>query len=250
MTAAMPAASIMRLSHAGPVPTRPEIEILTAALPLAGARVLELGCGRADQTRRIAQTFPDCQVLALEVDEIQHALNLRIADLPNVRFGLAGAQDIPAEDDSFDIVLMFKSLHHVPGELLAPALREIRRVLRPGGLLYVSEPVFAGAFNEIIRLFHDEERVRAAAFAALRDAVEAGEFEAVDEIFFNAPTRFRDFAEFERLIIGATHSRHQLTDAVHAEVRARFARHETPDGAHFETPMRVDLLRKPRAAAG
>lgn len=241
----MSAAVAMQLSQSAPAPTRPEIEILAALLPLDGAQVLELGCGRAEQTRRIAAAYPDCRVLALEVDALQHALNLRVTDLPNVEFGLAGAQDIPAADDSFDIALMFKSLHHVPGELLAPALREIRRVLRPGGLLYVSEPVFAGAFNEIIRLFHDEERVRAAAFAALRGAVLAGEFELVEEVFFNAPTRFRDFAEFERLIIGATHTRHQLTATVHAEVRARFARHETPDGARFETPMRVDLLRKP-----
>jgi ubiquinone/menaquinone biosynthesis C-methylase UbiE len=244
----MSASVAMKLAATGAVPTRPEQQLLAELLPLAGAEILELGCGRAEHTRRIAQRHPDCRVLALEVDDTQHALNLQAADLPNVVFELAGAQEIPAEDARFDIALMFKSLHHVPRALMAPALREIRRVLRPGGLLYVSEPVFAGALNEIIRLFHDEQQVRAAAFSALRNAVAAGEYELVDEIFLNQPVRFRDFAEFERLIIGATHTRHHLTEAVHAEVRARFATHQTARGARFETPMRVDLLRRPLTA--
>ncbi len=50
------------------------------------------------------------------------------------------------------------------------ALAEIARVLVPGGWLYVSEPVFAGPFNELMRLFHDEQAVRAAALAALARA--------------------------------------------------------------------------------
>jgi SAM-dependent methyltransferase len=77
--------------------------------------------------------------------------------------GYSGAQAIPFQDGSFDLALMLKSLHHVPLDLLDQALAEVHRVLRPQGLLYVSEPVFAGALNEVMRLFHDEELVRAAA---------------------------------------------------------------------------------------
>jgi hypothetical protein len=42
------------------------------------------------------------------------------------------------------------------------------------------------------------------------------------------------------------HTEHRLSAAVYDEVQARFAAHLTPAGAHFEAPMRVDLLRKPR----
>ena len=126
-----------------------ERDVYCELLPLSRARVAELGCCRAELTRAIAEEFPTA-----------------ITDLPNVRFVAGGAEALPLDDDSVDVVLMFKSLHHVPNHLLDSALEELRRVLVPGGLAYISEPVFAGEYNEIMRIFHDEERVRAAAFSA------------------------------------------------------------------------------------
>jgi hypothetical protein len=48
------------------------------------------------------------------------------------------------------------------------SMREISRVLKPGGTVYISEPVFAGDFNEILRLFHGEQKVREAAFNTVK----------------------------------------------------------------------------------
>ena len=243
----MPPATAMRIAAETEVPTCLERDIYESKLPLDGARILELGCGRAEHTRKIATAGSRRQVLALEVDEIQHARNCEITDLPNVTFALGGAQAIPAADASVDVVLMFKSLHHVPVELMAASLREIARVLRPGGHAYISEPIFAGRYNEVLRLFHDESRVRAAAFDAVRDAVAAGVLELEEEIFFNAPVSFPDFAAFERLVINVTHTQHRLAPELHARVKAEFERSLTPTGVRFEAPMRIDLLRKPAA---
>ena len=157
----------------------------------------------------------------------------------------AGAQAIPAADASTDLVFMFKSLHHVPGELLAQSFAEITRVLKPGGLAYISEPIFAGEFNEILRLFHDEQQVREAAFAATCAAVDSGQLELVEEIFFDTPVHFADFADFEAQVIGVTHTQHHLSDQVHAEVKRRFTNNAGENGAEFLAPIRVDLLRKP-----
>ena len=121
---------------------------------------------------------------------------------------------------------------------------EIRRVLKPGGLAYISEPVFAGDFNEILRLFHDEQKVREAAFDALVKAVDDGLFGLVEEVFFNSPMRFENFAEFEENTIRATHSFHTLDDALYDLVKQRFEQHVGADGAQFWMPMRVDLLQK------
>ena len=60
--------------------------------------------------------------------------------------------------------------------LLDTALDEIHRVLRPGGVAWFAEPVFAGDLNEIIRLFHDEQVVRQAAFDALVRASNGGQW--------------------------------------------------------------------------
>lgn len=227
---------------------QPEASVYEALLPLAGARILDLGCGRAEATRTIASRHPDARILALEVDKVQHEINVANRDLPNVEYAEGGAQAIPASDASFDVVMMFKSLHHVPGDALDTALAEIRRVLVPGGLAYVSEPVFAGAYNEMIRIFHNEERVRVAAFEALQRAVNSGHFDLVCERFFLAPVKFASFDEFERRVIGVTHTQHHLTTEQYDAVRAAFAAHVGTDGARFRQPMRVDLLRKPAQA--
>ncbi len=208
-------------------------------------RIIELGCGAAQLSRKLLRLFAACEVSALEVDERQHAKNL-LQPQAHLNFLQAGAQAIPFPDGRFDLALMLKSLHHVPLDLLDQALGEVHRVLRPEGLLYVSEPVFAGTHNEIMRLFHDEEQVRAAALRAVHKAVAAGGWEQVAEVFFAMPVRYRDFAEFEQRLIAVTYLNHQLDTATLAAVRARFEPHMTADGAYFERPMRVNLLRKLR----
>ncbi|MEJ2566478.1 MAG: class I SAM-dependent methyltransferase [Gammaproteobacteria bacterium] len=207
--------------------------------------MLELGCGSAEITRNIASAGTGRKITALEVDEIAHGKNLQITDLPNVSFDLAGAQDIPLEDETVDVVLMFKSLHHVPVDLMDDAMREISRVLKPGGVAYISEPVFAGAFNEILRLFHDESQVRAAAFDTIKKAVDEGVFELVEETFFNSPMKFESFADFEDKVLKATHTQHNLDEQLHRRVKERFEQHVGEDGAHFLMPIRVDLLQRP-----
>lgn len=221
-----------------------EAEIYNRLLALDNNHILELGCGSADITRNIATAGENRSITALEVDEIAHDKNQQITDLPNVTFALAGAQEIPLHDASVDVVFMFKSLHHVPIELMEPSMQEIHRVLRPGGRAYISEPVFAGDFNEVLRLFHDEQKVRQVAFDTVKKAVDDGLFELVDEIFFNSPMRFENFAEFEDNTIKATHSDHQLDDNLYELVKQRFQQHVGEDGAHFLMPIRVDLLQK------
>ena len=206
-------------------------------------RIIELGCGAAQLSRKLLRLFAACEVSALEVDERQHAKNL-LQPQARLNFLQAGAQTIPFPDGRFDLALMLKSLHHVPLDLLDQALGEVHRVLRPEGLLYVSEPVFAGTHNEIMRLFHDEEQVRAAALRAVHQAVAAGGWEQVAEVFFAMPVRYRDFAEFAQRLIAITYLDHQLDAATLSAVRERFEPHMGADGAYFERPMRVNLLRK------
>ncbi len=222
-----------------------DLELLPRLLPLEDARVVELGCGRAWMTRQICERFPLRELVATEVDRIQHERNLQLADLPKVRFRYGGAEAINLADGAADIVLMFKSLHHVPVELMDQALGEIRRVLRPGGLAYLSEPIYGGEFNQLLRMFHDERAVRQAAFDAVRRAVERGALELVRQVFFLAPSRFVDFADFEQRIIQVTHTQHRVAPQVYERLRERFEAAMSADGAEFIQPHRVDLLQRP-----
>ena len=150
-----------------------ELDLLQTLVPLADARIVEAGCGAAHLARELVGRYDTTDVVGIEVDERQLAKNLS-HPTKRLRFEHASAQALPFLDASFDGALMLKSLHHVPMALMDQALAEIARVLRPGGWLYVSEPVYAGALNELIRLFNDEAEVRAAAQAALDRAVASG----------------------------------------------------------------------------
>ncbi|MDH3355654.1 MAG: methyltransferase domain-containing protein [Chromatiales bacterium] len=224
--------------------TSNEMEELKHLLSLDHKKILELGCGKAEITRFIAATGLEREVIATEVDKVQHTNNMLIKDIPNVTFLMAGAEDIPLEDESIDVVLMFKSLHHVPVDLMSHAFKEIKRVLKQGGVVYISEPVFNGDFNEVLRIFHDEENVREMAYRAINHAISSKEFLSVKEMFFNVPLFFDSFESFEKNIINVTHSHHQLSDALIQRVKEQFSINIKDDGAHFLMPIRVNLLKK------
>ena len=221
-----------------------EIAFLQSLVPLEGAHVVELVCGNADFARQLVARAGVARVDAFEVDGIQHRKNLQGAQEPKLAFRLGAAEDIGLADASVDGVVTMKSLHHVPVARLDGALAEIQRILKPGGWLYVSEPVYAGEFNEIVKLFHDEGEVRAAVQAALTRAHVSQLLYTEVEREFMAPLAFRDFDDFAERLIRATHSEHVLTDALTAEVRRRFEAHVGPEGAKFTRPMRVSLMRR------
>ena len=236
---------MMKIADPGNDQICDEFDVIAAELPLQNAAVLELGCGKADKTRRVATSGKVASIVAMEVDEVQHGKNLQITGLPNIAFCQGAAEAIPADDASFDIVMMFKSLHHVPTDKMDSAFSEIHRVLKPGGLAWISEPVYAGAFNEVLRLFHDERQVREAAFAATQRTVTDGRFQLVRQRFFSVASHFRDFGQFEEQVIRVTHTNHRLSPELNETVRQKFEAHMTPSGAYFQNPLRVDILRRP-----
>ncbi|HPG60976.1 MAG TPA: class I SAM-dependent methyltransferase [Casimicrobium sp.] len=225
-----------------------ELELLNELIPLNAQRIIELGCGAAKLAGNLVSRFPGCDWTGLDVDMVQHAAN---ASTPTARmeFVAAGAQDIPFPDATFDLAIMLKSLHHVPIALLDTALNEAWRVLRPNGLLYVSEPVFAGALNEINRLFNDEEYVRAQAQNALDRALASGRWTTHAEVRFNIPVHFKDVDDYMRRMLDVTFAERSFEEAMRAQIRERFAPHMTASGANFARPMYVRVLRKTRCSA-
>lgn len=220
-----------------------ELDLLASLVDLQDIDIIEVGCGKAQLARELLARFGGSRLLGLEIDERQHAENLA-NPCERLSFVHAGAESIPSADERFHLAIMLKSLHHVPLASMDGALAEIWRVLRPGGVLYVSEPVFAGALNEVIRLFNDEQDVRAAAQQALDRAEASGRWKRSGEVRFEMPVVFADFAQFERRMIDVTFADRRLDDATRAEVRRRFDRHLGAGGARFARPMHVRMLRR------
>lgn len=222
-----------------------ELDLLQRMVPLPGASIVELGCGAARLARSLIQAYPDARYTGYEVDQIQLAKNLADAP-PGMQFRHGSAEAIHDATASCDLVLMLKSLHHVDVDVMDRALAEIARVLRPGGHLYVSEPVYEGALNEIIKLFNDEGYVRAQAQMAVDRALAAQPSQWTETAVerFDMPVHFPDFASFERRMLYPTFKDLGIRPAMLEGIRQAFQPHCGPDGAYFVRPMLVRLLKR------
>ncbi|QCB47958.1 class I SAM-dependent methyltransferase [Hydrogenophaga sp. PAMC20947] len=221
-----------------------ELDVLAELVPLQAQAIIELGCGAARLARGLLMRWPQCTVTGLEVDSVQHAKNLA-SPQDGLSFVAAGAQAVPFPDASFDLALMLKSLHHVPMADMDQALGEVARVLRPGGFLYVSEPVYGGAFNELARLYNDEAVVRPAAQAALDRVLASGQsWEAVAERRFAQTAHFASFEDFAQRMMYPSFADHKVDQTLLDRVRVAFEPHCGEQGANFMRPMHVRLLRR------
>lgn len=142
----------------------------TEDVPLAGARVLEIGSGPGQTTDWLLPRVGSLATVELDA----HDAAALAARLPQVDTRRADATDLPFDADSFDAVVCFTMLHHVPTiRLQDRLLAEARRVLKPGGVFAGSDsrwgPLFAVAhLRDTMRLVEPAtlpKRLLAAGFA-------------------------------------------------------------------------------------
>jgi ubiquinone/menaquinone biosynthesis C-methylase UbiE len=109
--------------------------------PQAGERILEIGPGTGYYTLDLGEWIGvegELEIFDIQQEMLDHTLaRARERGLANVHSTLGDAQALPYEDDGFDAVVLTTVLGEIPDP--AVAMREIARVLRPGGRLVVGE---------------------------------------------------------------------------------------------------------------
>jgi len=121
---------------------------------------LEVGCGRGAGARIIHRTFQPRTLYASDLDPqmIRKAERyLPAADRNPIRFLTADVLYLPFGNESFEVVFGFGVLHHVPD--WESAIREIGRVLKPGGVYFLEE-LYPGLYQNFITkhiLLHPQE---------------------------------------------------------------------------------------------
>jgi SAM-dependent methyltransferase len=99
----------------------------------ASARVLDLGCGIGRMTAPLAGHFAEVVGVDVSGEMIAQADALHAA-IDNLSFTANNGTDLAEyADESFDLVLSYSVLPHLPPEVVASYFREVNRVLKPGG---------------------------------------------------------------------------------------------------------------------
>jgi ubiquinone/menaquinone biosynthesis C-methylase UbiE len=105
-------------------------------------RVLDLGCGTGWASRRLARIATTGEVVGIDVaDEMLRRAEQASAGIKNVRYIWGSAESIPAEDNYFTKVLSVESFYYYADQ--GRALDELRRVLAPGGKLFILINLYA-----------------------------------------------------------------------------------------------------------
>ncbi len=127
-----------------------EIRILRAMAATTGCpRVLEIGCGNGTGTKLIKKYYCPQIIVGVDLDEAMIRIAARRNSDPSISHKVMDASKLEFPDGYFDAIFDFGIIHHIPN--WRETLREMRRVLKPGGEL-ILEDLSIASFSEGIGL--------------------------------------------------------------------------------------------------
>jgi SAM-dependent methyltransferase len=148
-------------------------------------RVLDIGCGVGAFHRHLQSTFRELHGLDVSASSIEVARKAN----PGCHYQVYDGQAAPYEAGAFDLVFAACVIHHVPPENWPSFVAEIKRLLRPGGMIVVFEH---NPFNPLTRLVvsrceFDEDAVLLSRGQLRSLAVKAGFSEIASRSIFTLP---------------------------------------------------------------
>ena len=138
-------------------------ELVSTANIEPGHRILDIGCGTGTLAIMLKQQFPSTHVVGIDPDSkaLQRARIKCTRAVVSVQLERGFADELPYKEETFDRVFSSFMFHHLEGLEREKMLREVRRVLRPGGsfhlLDFVANNASPGFFE---RLFHSHARMK------------------------------------------------------------------------------------------
>ncbi|MGH2792712.1 MAG: class I SAM-dependent methyltransferase [Actinomycetota bacterium] len=123
----------------------PYREILPAAIDGSPSTVLDVACGTGESTLGWHRRYPHADIIGVDVSPYMLVVAERkTREIDNVDVRAANAEALPFEDGSFEVVTASLLFHELPRDVSPVVLKEMRRVLAPGGWIAVAEPYRVG----------------------------------------------------------------------------------------------------------
>ena len=129
-------------------------EVVAAVESFPFTAVLDVGCGTGGTLDAIVSAHPEARAWGIDLSaEMIAKAGERLAEAGGraggaVDLQVADAEHLPLADNAVDLVVCVDSLHHYPDP--AAALREMRRVTRPGGGLVIGEWRLAAPLRQLM----------------------------------------------------------------------------------------------------
>lgn len=132
-------------------------KLVTLASLKTGDSVLDVGCGSGTLTiaakKRVGKTGPVFGIDASR-EMITRARMKAKRARAEIAFQNAIAEQLPFPNEYFDVVLSSLMLHHLPKTARTACLKEIRRVLKPGGRVLIADFETSGDRRGLMGLLH------------------------------------------------------------------------------------------------
>ena len=160
---------------------RSSFETLVRAADVKPAQaVLDVGCGTGYFACMLARVVgADGLVVGVDASAEMIGYATERATAQNCHFQLGTAESLGFPDARFDVVVSSLFMHHLPEDLRLTALKEMWRVLRPGGTLLIAEAYVPGAFGwRLLAHLHGYDRM-AQAVPALERTIGEADFDQV-----------------------------------------------------------------------
>ena len=228
-----------------------DLAMLERLVEPTGKDVVDIGCGGGWLVRELVDL--GARAVGVEISEAQLAAAVAHDSGKDGRYLVGRGEDLPLEDATMDAAVFMRTLHHVAPADQTAALHEAARVLRPGGVVYVVEPLAEGDYFELVSMVEDEVEVREAAQRALRDAAGAG-LHRQTTVEYEVAMTISSIAALRVRVVSVDPDRAAVFDAVEEQLGHALARLGEPGAApgerRFLQPMRADLLAPVVAGGG
>lgn len=160
------------------------LRALVSRLGIRNALILDAGCGTGFAGKELAGAGT-----VISLDATEAAFGEGLTGLSCI----ATIEDTPFSDNTFDLIVALDLIEHLPDD--QPAIREMHRICKPGGHLFVTAPAFQSLFSSHDRALGHYRRYSAGSLAR---SIGAGGFE-VERLSYVVSSVFPIAAAYRRL---------------------------------------------------